>query len=284
MEEKEQVSEWITGRVLCIDKPYRWTSFDVVNKVRWLLCKQLKTKKLKVGHAGTLDPLATGVMLVCTGRATKRIDELQAHTKEYVATLRLGATTPSFDLEHPIDAYYPTEHITRELVEQVLRRFLGPIQQVPPAYSAVKVDGKRAYDLARREQDVELKPKLLVIDEIELLDFRGATEDPPSTPPAMEGSGCAESVPRTGMRSKAFLTAPTEGGEGSAFPSATIRVVCSKGTYIRALARDIGQALGSGAHLTALRRTRVGDVHVDDCLRMDDFPQWLMEQEEVNPK
>ena len=159
----------IEGEILYIDKPYRWTSFDVVNKVRWLLCKRLGTKKLKVGHAGTLDPLATGVMIVCTGRATKRIDELQAHVKEYVATLRLGATTPSFDLEHPIDAYYPTEHITREQVETVLKQFLGPIQQIPPVYSAVKVDGKRAYDLARKEKEVELKPKLLVIDEIELM-------------------------------------------------------------------------------------------------------------------
>ena len=269
------------GEILYIDKPYRWTSFDVVNKVRWLLCKRLGTKKLKVGHAGTLDPLATGVMIVCTGRATKRIDELQAHTKEYVATLRLGATTPSFDLEHEIDAYYPTEHITREQVEQTLQQFLGRIEQIPPAYSAVKVDGKRAYDLARKEKDVELKPKILVIDEIELLDYR------PTPIPSREGgesSGLGEdSVPktleRTGMRNKAFLTSPAAPSDGQAYPSITIRVVCSKGTYIRALARDIGQALGSGAHLTALRRTRVGDVRVEDCLKMDDFPQWLESQE-----
>ncbi len=267
------------GEIFYIDKPYRWTSFDVVNKVRWLLCKRLGTKKLKVGHAGTLDPLATGVMIVCTGRATKRIDELQAHTKEYVATLRLGATTPSFDLEHEIDAYYPTEHITREQVEQTLQQFLGRIEQIPPAYSAVKVDGKRAYDLARKEKDVELKPKILVIDEIELLDFNlkeecGVKNEESSLP----------SLPRTGMRNKAFLTSPAAPSDGQSYPSITIRVVCSKGTYIRALARDIGQALGSGAHLTALRRTRVGDVRVEDCLSMEDFPQWLEAQEIETPE
>lgn len=262
------------GEILYIDKPYRWTSFDVVNKVRWLLCKRLGTKKLKVGHAGTLDPLATGVMIVCTGRATKRIDELQAHTKEYVATLRLGATTPSFDLEHPIDAYYPTGHITRELIETTLQQFLGRIEQIPPVYSAVKVDGKRAYDLARKEKDVELKPKFLVIDEIELLDYRLTPEGSPSVLPVEE-----ESLPRTGMRRKAFLTSPAAPDDSADYPSITLRIVCSKGTYIRALARDIGQALGSGAHLTALRRTRIGDIRVDDCLSMQDFPQWLEGQE-----
>lgn len=282
-----------TGEILYIDKPYRWTSFDVVNKVRWLLCKRLGTRKLKVGHAGTLDPLATGVMIVCTGRATKRIDELQAHTKEYVATLRLGATTPSFDLEHPIDAYYPTGHITPPLVEDVLRQFIGPIQQIPPAYSAVKVDGKRAYDLARREKEVDLKPKLLVIDEIELLEYHLNTENSPSSDPSsvpslpavtVDGGFPAvalspSSLPRTGMRNKAFLSSPTAPPDTASYPYITIRVVCSKGTYIRALARDIGQALHSGAHLTALRRTRVGDVTADTCLPMDTFPIWLDQQE-----
>ena len=265
------------GGILYIDKPYCWTSFDVVNKVRWLLCKRLGTKKLKVGHAGTLDPLATGVMIVCTGRATKRIDELQAHTKEYVATLRLGATTPSFDLEHEIDAYYPTEHITREQVEAVLKTFLGRIEQVPPSYSAVKVEGKRAYDLARKDKDVELKPKVLVIDEIELMEFNKG--DSPSVLPRAEEAERHEisnpSIPRTGMRNKAFLTSPAQPTDTNAYPSITIRVVCSKGTYIRALARDIGVTLGSGAHLTALRRTRVGDVRVEDCMTMEQFPQWL---------
>lgn len=271
------------GEILYIDKPLRWTSFDVVNKVRWLLCKRLGVKKLKVGHAGTLDPLATGVMIVCTGRATKRIDELQAGVKEYVATLRLGATTPSFDLEHPIDAYYPTEHITRELVESVLRQFLGRIEQVPPSYSAVKVDGKRAYDLARKDKDVELKPKVLVIDEIELLEYRAKPlSDSPRGGEDSMSYGAKENepaIPRTGMRNKAFLTTTVPDDTTTDYPSITIRVVCSKGTYIRALARDIGAALGSGAHLTALRRTRVGDVSVADCISMDAFPDWLEQQE-----
>ena len=219
------------GVILAFDKPYRWTSFDVVGKVRWLICRHLGIKKLKVGHAGTLDPLATGVLIVCTGRATKRIEELQSGTKEYLATIRLGATTPSFDLEKPIDATYPTEHITREMVEQVLERFKGKIEQVPPTFSACKVDGKRAYEMARKGNEVELKPKTLVIDEIELTECN--------------------------------------------LPDITIRVVCSKGTYIRALARDIGQALQSGGHLTALRRTRVGDYRVEECLNPEKFLEWL---------
>lgn len=213
------------GEILYIDKPLHWTSFDVVNKVRGALCRSLGVKKLKVGHAGTLDPLATGVMIVCTGKATKQIDELQSGVKEYVATLELGATTPSFDLEHEVDAHYPTEHITHRLVDEALAKFRGEIWQVPPVYSAVKIDGKRAYDYARKAQEVELKPKLLVIDELEVLHFER--------------------------------------------PMLQIRVVCSKGTYIRALARDIGVALGSGAHLTALQRTRVGSITLDQCWNID---------------
>lgn len=216
---------FIEGEVLYLDKPYGWTSFDAVKRVRGALLRRMKLKKLKVGHAGTLDPLATGVMMVCTGRATRRIEELQAHTKEYVAEIALGATTPSYDLETEIDARYPTSHITRALVEETLTRFRGAIEQVPPAYSACKINGERAYKRARRGAEVDIKPKLLVIDEIELLDFS------------------QEKI--------------------------IVRVVCSKGTYIRALARDIGEALGSGAHLTGLRRTRVGDVSVDDCLSVD---------------
>jgi tRNA pseudouridine55 synthase len=223
------------GEVLYFDEPLKWTSFAVVNKIRYHLCRKLGVKKLKVGHAGTLDPLATGVMILCTGKATKRIEELQYHTKEYVATLQLGATTPSFDLEHPIDATYPTEHITRERVEEVLRGFVGSIEQVPPAYSACKIEGERAYNLARNGEEVKLKAKTLVIDEIELLDYQ--------------------------------------------LPFITLRVVCSKGTYIRALARDIGVALESGAHLTALRRTRVGDVRVEQCMQVDEFADWLDKQE-----
>lgn len=229
--------DFITGEVLYFDKPYRWTSFDVVAKVRWQLCRKLGVKKLKVGHAGTLDPLATGVVTVCTGRATKRIDELQAHTKEYVATLQLGATTPSYDLEKEIDATYPTEHITRQLIDEVLPRFRGRIEQVPPAFSACKVDGDRAYKLARKGQDVQLKAKILVIDELEVLSF------------------------------------------DSENMQLSLRIVCSKGTYIRALARDIGEALQSGAHLIALRRTRVGDIKVEQCMQVEDFPTWLEQQE-----
>lgn len=222
------------GEILYVDKPYRFTSFDVVNKMRGQLCRALGVKKLKVGHAGTLDPLATGVMIICTGKATRRIEEFQYHTKEYIATLCLGATTPSFDLEKPIDAYYPTAHITREMVEEVLSHFIGTIEQIPPTFSACKVGGVRAYDMARKGRDVELKPKTLVIDAIELLDY--------------------------------------------SLPFITIRVVCSKGTYIRALARDIGEALHSGAHLTALQRTRVGDVTLDHCLSLDGFSDWLAQQ------
>lgn len=218
---------FIDGEILYIDKPLGWTSFDAVKRVRGALLRRMKVKKLKVGHAGTLDPLATGVMLLCTGRATKRIDELQAGVKEYIATLRLGATTPSFDLETQVDATYPTGHITRELIETTLQQFTGRIEQVPPAFSACKIDGVRAYDLARSGKDVDLKPKILVIDQIELLGYDKEKEE------------------------------------------LQLRVVCSKGTYIRALARDIGAALGSGAHLTALRRTRVGDVTIDKCLSVE---------------
>ena len=225
------------GEVLFFNKPLGWTSFKVVGHIRYHICRRMKVKKLKVGHAGTLDPLATGVMIVCTGKATKRIEEFQYHTKEYIATIQLGATTPSYDLEHEIDATYPTEHITREKIEETLKQFLGEIQQIPPAFSACKVDGARAYDLARKGQEVELKPKLLAIDEIELLacDFEK-------------------------MEIK-------------------IRVVCSKGTYIRALARDIGEALLSGAHLTGLVHTRVGEVKLEDCLDPEHFADWIDQQE-----
>lgn len=229
-----KIYDFKEGEILCFDKPYEWTSFGLVAKARYELCKKLKIKKLKVGHAGTLDPLATGVLIICTGKATKKIMELQAHTKEYVATIRLGATTPSYDLEKEIDATYPTEHITRELVEETLKKFVGTIEQVPPAFSACKVNGDRAYDLARKGENVELKAKTLVIDEIELLNCN--------------------------------------------LPDIEIRVVCSKGTYIRALARDIGEALNSGGHLTALRRTRIGDYKVEDCLKLDEFSEWLSQQ------
>ncbi|MCR4700448.1 MAG: tRNA pseudouridine(55) synthase TruB [Bacteroidaceae bacterium] len=231
---------FLNGEIVYIDKGYRLTSFKAVAKVRYLISKKIGVKKLKVGHAGTLDPLATGVLIICTGKATKKIDQLQAHTKEYVAGLKLGATTPSFDLEHPEDQTYPVEHITKELVEETLQKFVGEIQQVPPAYSACMIDGHRAYELARKGKDVPLKAKTLVIDEIELLECE--------------------------------------------LPYIKIRVVCSKGTYIRALARDIGEALNSGAYLTSLRRTRVGDVKVEDCLQLEDFEEWLNNQEIEMPE
>lgn len=228
---------FIEGQILHFDKPLGWTSFQLVGKVRWLLCRALGRKKLKVGHAGTLDPLATGVMVICTGKATKRIEELQLGRKEYTATLQLGATTPSYDLEHEINATYPTEHITEEAVRAALTRFTGEIEQVPPVFSACKVDGKRAYDLARKGKDVELKAKRITIDELELLRFDAETMQ------------------------------------------MDIRVRCSKGTYIRSLARDIGEALDSGAHLTALRRTQVGNYKIDDAFpSVEAFEEWLGKQ------
>lgn len=223
--------DFIEGEIFYVDKPLGWTSFDVVSKLRWKITKTLKIKKIKVGHAGTLDPLATGVMIICTGKSTKLIDDFQYQTKEYVATLELGATTPSFDLELPVDAVYPVKHITRDLIDQVIPSFVGEIWQTPPVYSAVKVDGKRAYDYARNGQEVELKPKLLVIDEIEVLDF--------------------------------------------SHPTLKIKVVCSKGTYIRALARDIGVALNSGAHLISLQRTRIGNIRIEDCWQLDPLIQHI---------
>ena len=223
--------DFTAGEILPLYKPYGWTSFQIVSKVRYILSRHCGVKRMKVGHAGTLDPLATGVLLLCTGKATKRIEELQSHTKEYVADLQLGATTPSFDLEHPINATYPYEHITRELLEETLKKFVGTIAQRPPLFSACKVDGKRAYKLARDGSEIELAPKQIQIDEIELLDY--------------------------------------------SLPKITIRVVCGKGTYIRSLARDIGEALQSGAHLTRLERTRIGDTRIEQCIHPEEFQDWI---------
>jgi tRNA pseudouridine55 synthase len=221
------------GEIIYINKPYRISSFGALARVRGMISRKLGVKKVKTGHAGTLDPLATGVLILCTGKATKRIEEFQYQTKEYTATLQLGATTPSYDMEHPEDAKYPTDHITRDMIEEKLKGFVGEIQQIPPAYSACKINGDRAYELTRKGKDVELKAKTLRIDEIELTGF---------------------DVEKMQI---------------------SIRVVCSKGTYIRALARDIGEALGSGAYLTALCRTRVGDVRIEECIELDDFQSWL---------
>jgi tRNA pseudouridine55 synthase len=217
------------GEIIYCDKPLHWTSFDLVAKIRSRISQHLKVKKIKVGHAGTLDPLATGVMIICTGKATKRIEEFQYQTKEYVATLKLGETTPSFDLETEVDGHYEVNHISKNIVTETLNRFTGSIEQEPPAFSACKINGDRAYELARKGIAVNLKAKTLVIDEIELLAYN--------------------------------------------MPEITIRVVCSKGTYIRALARDIGIALRSGAHLTGLVRTRIGDVNLDKCIKIENINQ-----------
>ena len=213
------------GAVIPIDKPYRWTSADVVRKVKFLLQKKTGQKKIKVGHAGTLDPLATGLLLVCVGKATKLADSLQAEEKEYVADIRLGATTPCFDLEKEIDAVYPFEHINKEAVEQALKQFTGEQEQIPPVFSAKLIDGKRAYELARAGKETEMKPAVITISELLLLNF--------------------------------------------SLPNITIKITCSKGTYIRSLARDLGLALQSGGHLTALRRTRSGRHRVEKAFDLD---------------
>lgn len=233
--------DFVSGEIIVVDKPYGWTSFDAVKKIRGAIQRRLQVRKFKVGHAGTLDPLATGVLIICTGRATKKIDSLQAGEKEYVATIFLGATTPSFDLEKEIDKRYPYGHITRDDVSEVLKTFTGRIMQVPPVFSAVKIDGKRAYKYARKGAEVELKAKPLEIREIELLDYKELPEG----------------------------------------KEIVIRVVCSKGTYIRALARDIGEALKSGAHLTALRRTRVGNLSEKVALEINEAIKTIDEAEIV---
>lgn len=223
------------GEIIAIDKPYRMSSFGALAHIRFL-CSKKQGKKVKMGHAGTLDPLATGVLVLCTGKKTKSIEELQRHTKEYVATLQLGATTASYDMEHEVNATYPTEHITRQLIDDTIPQFVGDISQVPPVFSACNVGGKRAYQLSRKGKEVQLEAKQVRIDEIEVLNFD---------------------------EEKKILM---------------LRVVCGKGTYIRALARDLGEALHSGAYLTALRRTRVGDIRVEQCFNFDNFEEWLNEQ------
>ena len=213
------------------------TSFGALAFVRTRISRKVGVKRVKTGHAGTLDPLATGVLILCTGKKTKEIERLQLDTKEYTATLQLGATTPSYDLEHEVDATYPTAHITEELVRTVLAGFVGEIQQVPPQYSACKIGGDRAYKLKRKGEDVQLAAKSIHIHELELTRFDAETMQ------------------------------------------MDIRVRCGKGTYIRSLARDIGRALNSGAHLTALCRTQLGSVRIEDCITLDDFPQWLDQQQ-----
>ncbi|MDR0419870.1 MAG: tRNA pseudouridine(55) synthase TruB [Prevotellaceae bacterium] len=219
------------GLIFSIDKPYRWTSSDVIRKVRSILRYQYKIKKIKAGHAGTLDPLATGVLVVCIGRATKQAEEIQAGEKEYIASLRFGATTPCCDLEKPVDAVFPYEHITRETLEIALKKFTGMIEQIPPLFSAKMINGTRAYEFARKGENVEIKSSMVYIKEIEIVEFD--------------------------------------------LPDVVLRIVCSKGTYIRSIARDLGFELQSGAHLTNLCRTRSGDFLLNQSLKIDDLENFF---------
>lgn len=223
----DELNEFLNGKILLIDKPLNWTSFQVVNKVKWKILKRFKIKKIKVGHAGTLDPLATGLLIICTGKATKQIPEIQAATKTYTGTITLGATTSSYDLETPVNQFFPTQHITPELVQKIIPKFTGEIQQTPPVFSALKKDGKRLYEFAREGQEVEVPVRKIRIENLVL-----NTEKLPLLP---------------------------------------FEVSCSKGTYIRSLANDIGKELGSGGHLSELRRTKIGDFSVENAISPDDF-------------
>lgn len=223
--------DFIKGEILSFNKPAAWTSFDLVNKVKHLLKRQLGVKKIKVGHAGTLDPLASGLLIVCTGGATKKIDELQGMEKEYTGTFELGVTTPSFDRETETDKTWPIEHITHEMIIQAAKSFEKSFEQIPPVYSAIKIEGKRAYDYARENLEIELKGRPVTIRTFEIVDIR--------------------------------------------MPEVEFRVVCSKGTYIRSLARDFGIALGSGAYMTSLKRTRIGDFHIDNAQDVEEFSRFV---------
>ncbi len=224
--------DYLEGQILLIDKPLTWTSFQAVNALKWAIRRKFELKKIKIGHAGTLDPLATGLLLVCTGKFTKRIIELQGQVKEYTGTITLGATTPSYDLETEVDNTYPTEHITEELIHRATEQFIGEIQQFPPVFSALKKDGKRLYEYAREGKEVEIKSRSVEIHKFEITHIE--------------------------------------------MPNITFRVVCSKGTYIRSLANDFGKALNSGAHLSSLRRTKIGDFNVDNAVTPLDFQDALL--------
>jgi tRNA pseudouridine55 synthase len=221
----------IEGDFLLIDKPYTWTSFQVVGKLKHVLCKHYNIKKLKIGHAGTLDPLATGLLIVCVGKFTKKIEEFQAAAKEYTGTFVLGATTASYDREKPVNETFSYQHITEEAILNTAKQLSGEQEQIPPIFSAVKIDGKRAYDLARAEKNVEIKPKIIIISEFEITKI--------------------------------------------ALPQVDFTIVCSKGTYIRAIARDFGNALGSGAYLSSLCRTKIGDYNLANALTPEQFEQSL---------
>lgn len=222
---------FLEGKVLLIDKPLNWTSFQAVNKIRWHIKQRFKIKKIKVGHAGTLDPLATGLLIICCGKETKNINTYQGQIKEYTGTFTIGATTPSYDLETEVDKTYPTDHISETSVKETTQQFIGTIQQKPPIFSAIKKDGKRLYELARKGETTEIKSREVTISEFEITNIN--------------------------------------------FPKVDFRVVCSKGTYIRSLAYDFGLALNSGAHLSALRRTKIGNFSVDNSLTIDGFIESL---------
>ena len=269
------IADYPDGIVLPIDKPYRWTSADVIRKVKFAAIKHFRKKNLKVGHAGTLDPLATGVLLVCIGAACKRAQEFQDHDKEYVAGIRFGATTPSYDLEKEVDRTFPYEHITEEAVREALKGFLGPQEQIAPLFSAKSVDGVRAYELARKLYRKSLRGDLdpdfdaaaletlhrsrITISDLELLGF-----DPASASGVLVREGSADKA-----RSSASSRINVTDTSGMGLPTATVRIACSKGTYIRAFARDLGEALGSGAHLSSLIRTRTGDFTLQEALTME---------------
>lgn len=221
------LDDYQSGQILLIDKPLHWTSFQAVNKLRWEIRQAFKIKKIKVGHAGTLDPLATGLLVICTGKMTKQIDTFQGQIKEYTGTIVLGSTTPSFDLETEINETFPTEHISKELVIKTTKQFIGEIDQFPPIFSAIKKEGKRLYEFARAGETVDIKSRKVTISEFEITHFENNEAD--------------------------------------------FRVVCSKGTYIRSLANDFGKALNSGAHLAALRRTKIGDFNVENAVSIEGF-------------
>ncbi len=226
--------DFLQGQVLLIDKPLGWSSFQAVNSLKWSIRKKFDLKKIKIGHAGTLDPLATGLLLICTGKSTKTINELQGQEKEYTGTITLGGTTPSYDLETEIDKKYPTDHITEEMIHHTTSLFIGDIEQIPPVFSALKKDGKRLYEYAREGKEVEIKKRAVSISDFEITQVQ--------------------------------------------LPEITFRVVCSKGTYIRSLAHDFGKALGSGAHLSKLKRTKIGDYNVDKAITPEEFGKLLQKE------
>jgi len=270
------IADYPSGIVIPIDKPYRWTSADVIRKVKFAAFRHFRKKNLKVGHAGTLDPLATGVLLVCIGAACKRAQEFQDHDKEYVAGIRFGATTPSYDLEKEVDRTFPYEHITEEAVREALKGFLGPQEQIAPLFSAKSVDGVRAYELARKlyrkSQRGDLDPDFdaaaletlhrsrITISDLELLGF-----DPASASGVLVREGSADKA-----QSSASSRINVADTSGMGLPTATVRIACSKGTYIRAFARDLGEALGSGAHLSSLVRTRTGELSLENALSLEE--------------